>query len=84
MAVMDDGLDLRDQRGRLVRLGISAAIGIAVTAVVMHLIGQSGPPANTDPVGASTVPLLAIAVFVVVTAFVSTVLARIATRRRRR
>jgi hypothetical protein len=66
---MDD-IDLRDSRGRLIKLGISAAIALVVTVVVMHLINGWSRPANSDPVGSSTVPLLAIGVFVVTTAFV--------------
>ena len=65
------------------RLAAATAIGLAVTAVAMHLIDAGSPPANKDPVGASTVPLLAIAMFVVTTAFVAAVLARIAASRRR-
>ena len=67
-------------RGRLIRLAIAAALGFALTFVVMHAIGQSGPHANTDPVGASTVPLLAIGIFVVLTATITSVLARLARR----
>ena len=66
---MDD-IDLRDSRGRLTRLGISAAIALVVTVITMHFINGWSRPANADPIGASTVPLLAIGVFVVTTAFV--------------
>ena len=72
--------DLRDMRGRLRRLAIAAAIGLAVTWLVMRAIGSSGPHANSDPVGASTVPLLAIGMFVVITAALTGVLARLARR----
>ena len=68
---MEDGsIDLRDSRGRLVRLGIATAIGLCVTVVVMHFINAWSRPPNGDPVGSSAVPLLAIGVFVVTTAFV--------------
>ena len=66
---MDD-IDLRDSRGRLIRLGVSAAIALIVTIVAMHFIDDWSRPANSDPIGASAVPLLAIGVFVVTTAFV--------------
>jgi hypothetical protein len=65
-----DDIDLRDSRGRLTRLGISAAIALIVTALAMHLIDGWSRPANSDPVGASAVPLLAISLFVVTTALV--------------
>jgi CBS-domain-containing membrane protein len=67
-------VDLRDTRGRLTRLAIAAAVGLAITIVVMRYV-VSGTP-NSDPVGASTVGLLAIFVFVVTTALVSGLLAR--------
>src|SRR6267142_4328771 len=66
---MDD-IDLRNARGRLIKLAISAAIALVVTVVVMHVITAWSRPPNSDPVGAATVPLLAIGVFVVTTAFV--------------
>jgi hypothetical protein len=74
-------IDLRDSRGRLTRLGIAAAISLVVTFFVMHAINSWSRPANSDPIGSSTVPLLAIGMFVVVTAFVAGLLARIARRR---
>lgn len=77
---MDDDLDLRDHRGRLTRLGISAAIGLVVTILVMHYINSVSRAPNADPVGSSELPLLAIGVFVVSTAFVSSVVARIRAR----
>jgi hypothetical protein len=68
---MEDGsIDLRDSRGRLTRLGIAAAVGLIVTIVAMHFINSWSRPPNGDPVGSSAVPLLAIGVFVVTTAFV--------------
>ena len=72
---MDD-LDLRDTRGRLRRLGASAAIALVATAGAMYGIDAWSRPANADPVGASAVPLLAIAMFVVLTAAISAVLPR--------
>jgi len=72
--------DLRDVRGRLRRLGIAAVLGLALTALAMHAIDGSGPPANSDPVGASAVPLLAIGMFVVTTAVIASVLGRLARR----
>ena len=73
---MDELVDLRDHRGRLVRLGIAAAVALVVTIVVMHAINSWSRPANADPVGSSAVPLLAIGMFVVTTAVVTGVLAR--------
>jgi hypothetical protein len=72
--------DLRDMRGRLRRLALAAVLGFGLTWLAMTAIGNSGPHANTDPVGASTVPLLAIGMFVVTTAAICGVLARLARR----
>ena len=72
--------DLRDMRGRLKRLAIAAVLGGALTALVMHAIDGSGRPANSDPVGASAVPLLAIGMFVVLTSVIVGVLGRLARR----
>jgi CBS-domain-containing membrane protein len=72
--------DLRDLRGRLRRLALAAVLGFALTALVMRAIDGSGPPANSDPVGASAVPLLAIGMFVVATSVIVTVLARLTRR----
>jgi hypothetical protein len=77
----DDRLDLRDHRGRLIRLGIAAAVALVVTIVVIRWIDGVSPAPNADPVGASAVPLLAIAMFVVITLFVVGVLARVSRRR---
>jgi len=77
----DSSLDLRDSRGRLVRLGIAAAIALLVTIVAMSWINSWSRAPNADPVGASELPLLGIAVFVVLTAFVSGVLTRVWKRR---
>jgi heme/copper-type cytochrome/quinol oxidase subunit 1 len=73
-------LDLRDTRGRLRRLGIAAAVGFVVTALVMHWINSVSRAPNSDPIGSSAVPLLAIGMFVVVTALGVAVLARLARR----
>jgi hypothetical protein len=72
--------DLRDMRGRIRRLAIAAVLGAALTALAMYAIDGSGRPANSDPVGASAVPLLAIGMFVVLTSVIVGVLARLARR----
>jgi len=71
--------DLRDTKGRLQRLALAAVVALAVTAFVMHWI-NSVSRANADPVGASTVPLLAIAMFVVITALGASLLKRFTRR----
>jgi len=73
---MDD-TDLRDHRGRLTRLGIAAAVALVVTVVIMYAINSWSRAPNADPVGSSELPLLAIGLFVVMTAFVTGVLARL-------
>ena len=74
-----ESTDLRDTKGRLQRLAIAAAVALVVTGFVMHWI-NSVSRANADPVGASTVPLLAIAMFVVTTALGAGLLSRLARR----
>ena len=74
--------DLRDTRGRLLRLAISAAIAFGVTFMAMWGIDASGTRgANPDPIGSSSVGLLAIFMFVLGTAGVHTMLHRLAKRR---
>jgi peptidoglycan/LPS O-acetylase OafA/YrhL len=77
-ACLVDMDDLRDVRGRLRRLALAALLGLALTVLAMHAIDGSGPPANSDPVGASAVPLLAIGIFVVTTSAIAAGLARLA------
>ena len=74
--------DLRDTRRRLIRLAVSAAIALAVTALAMWGIDASDTRgANPDPIGSSSVGLLAIFMFVLGTAGVHTALQRLAKRR---
>jgi NAD/NADP transhydrogenase alpha subunit len=72
---MDD-LDLRDTRGRLKRLALAAAFALFVTTFVMRWINSVSRPANADPIGSATVPLLAIGMFVVITALGTKLLSR--------
>lgn len=76
---MDDApapdLDLRNTRGRLKKVGIAAAISAVFTFFTMRAILASDTP-NGDPVGASSVPLLAIAIFVVIALFSHAILSR--------
>lgn len=63
-----DVVDLRGVRGRLVRLGLAFAVGLAVTiATMLWIVSVSAEP-NSDPVGGSIVWLLSIAMLVVTTA----------------
>lgn len=73
-------VDLRDQAARLRRLALAAVIAAVVTAVVMRWINSVSGAPNSDPVGSSTVWLLAIAMFVVTTAGLSSLFARLRTR----
>lgn len=66
---MDESTDLRNTRGRLIKLAIAAAIGGVLTLFTMLGITSTGRGPNTDPVGASIMPLLGVAVFVVTTSF---------------
>jgi len=62
---MEDLLDLRDSRGRLARLAGAAVVGAVATIIALVAIGTT---TNSDPVGAASVGMLAIGIFVVVTA----------------
>jgi len=66
---MTDELDIRNTRGRLIKLAIAAAIGGVLTFFTMLAMTSSGRGPNPDPVGASIMPLLGVAIFVVTTMF---------------
>ena len=68
--------DLRDTRRRLIRLAIAAAISAVFTWFTIQAMTSSGPGPNHDPVGASSVPLLGIAIFVVLTGVAHGILSR--------
>jgi hypothetical protein len=72
--------DLRNTKARLIRIAIAAVIGVVFTWFAMKSIASSGRGPNRDPVGSSEVPLLAIAMFVVITAFSHSILSRRARR----
>lgn len=59
--------DLRNTRARLAKVGVSALLGAIFTFFTMKAISSDGRGPNHDPIGASTVPLLAIFIFVVTT-----------------
>lgn len=59
--------DLRNTRGRLIKLAIAAAIGGVLTFFLVQAMTNSGRGPNEDPIGTGSVGILAIAVFVVTT-----------------
>ena len=69
-------MDLRNTRARLKTLALAIAIGAVMTFFTVKAMLSSGPAPNTDPVGGSTVGLLAIFVFVISTMFASKVLSK--------
>lgn len=71
----DSSLDLRNTRARLIKLAIAAAIGGVLTFFSMSAMTSSGH-GNTDPVGASIMPLLGVAIFVMTTAFAHRILSK--------
>jgi len=77
-------IDLRDQRGRLTRIAIAIAVGIAVSIAAIAGIGAISPPPNRDPVGGSSVALLAIAIAVMTSLVVLRLLSLIRDRRAHR
>jgi len=65
---MDDAsIDLRNTRGRLKKLALAALIGGVMTFFTVRAMMSSGHGPNPDPVGASIMPLLGLAIFVVTT-----------------
>jgi len=66
---VSDEFDIRNTRGRLVKLAIAAAIGGVLTFFTMLAMTSSGKGANPDPIGLSIMPLLGVAIFVLTTSF---------------
>ena len=74
---MDDApVDLRNTRARLVTLAIAAVIGGVLTFFMLQAMMSSGRGPNHDPVGASIMPLLGVAIFVMTTAFAHRILSK--------
>jgi cation transporter-like permease len=76
----DAAIDLLDRRGRLRRLAAASAVGLAITVLVIQLIGSVATVASNDPIGQSSVVVCAVGVFLVATSFAHLVIARIARR----
>jgi hypothetical protein len=66
---MDESFDLRNTRGRLKKLALAAVIGAVLTFFTIRAMTSSGHGGNSDPVGASIMPLLGVFIFVLTTAF---------------
>lgn len=78
---MDDAsIDLLDRRGRLRRLAVATAIGLAITVFVVQLIAGVATVSSDDPIGKMSVIVCAVGVFLVATSFAHLVMARIARR----
>jgi hypothetical protein len=69
-------LDLRNTKARLKKIGVSAAISAVFTFFTMRAILSGNEKPNTDPVGAGSVWMLGIAIFVVLTLFSHSILSR--------
>ena len=59
-------IDLLDRRGRLTRLAIASAIGLAITLVLMKLIVGVAARPNPDAISQVSPILLGIAMFAVI------------------
>ena len=68
--------DLRAYRPRLLRLAISAAIAAAMTYITMQAMVSSGRGPSTDPISGASVGVLSIAIFVISTLCVNSILSR--------
>jgi hypothetical protein len=72
---MDDATDLRNTRARLIKLAIAAVIGGVLAFFTTSAMMSTGH-GNTDPVGASIMPLLGVAIFVLTTAFAHRIISK--------
>jgi hypothetical protein len=77
---MDPSIDLRDHRGRLIRFAIAVAIGLGATMFLLHEIRSVAAPPNADPISGSSVALLAVGLFVVISAVSLTAITTLARR----
>ena len=68
--------DIRNTRGRLVKLGIAAAIGGILTFFTVMAMTSTGRGANGDPVGMTIMPLLGVAIFVVTTSMAHKIISK--------
>jgi len=78
----DETVDLRGERQRLARLGVAIVIAVSLTVAAMWTMDSVSGAPDTDPVGASARPVLAIVIFIVSTAWVTLLLARLQERGR--
>ena len=69
-------MDLRNTRGRLKKLALAAVIGGVMTFFTLQAMMSSGRGPNADPVGASIMPLLGLAIFVATTSLSHRVLSK--------
>jgi hypothetical protein len=60
----ESSIDLRDHRGRLVRLSVAVAIGIAAALVAMQAIRSVAATPEADPVSGASVAVFTIALAV--------------------
>lgn len=75
-------IDLRDRRGRLLRLAAATVIGAVLTVGIALVVGSSAGDTNTDPISRSSQFVTVVAVFLAATLGSHAVITRIARRRR--
>ena len=76
MAMEEATIDLLDRRGRLVRLAISAAVGLAVALVLLWAIGGVARKPNEDSISQISPVLLGMGIFAVSASLVNAVLVK--------
>ena len=79
---MDDTIDLRDHRGRLIRIALAVVIGAVLTVLMMSLVRSLAEIPNPDPVSGASVGMLAIGIFVVMSGATLAIITAIARRLR--
>ena len=69
-------VDIRNTSARLRRIALAASIGAIFTWFTMRAIADTGHGQNSDPIGGSMVPLLAIFTFVLTTSFAHKIISK--------
>ncbi len=75
-------VDLKDTRGRVARLAISAAVGVVIAILSFNVIASVAATPNPDPISKLSGIILGGGLFVASTAVIHLILTRIARHRR--
>ncbi len=76
----DSSVDLHNYGPRLRKLAVAAVIGAVMTFFAVKGMTQTGRGPNADPVGTSSVGMVAFAMFIVVTLFAHKIMSKVPAR----